>query len=73
MSTNDQTDAPTGEFHDESYVSRSGRKHEPIPVVSDGERIEKYSDDQNVDSDEQLGRLHHVHSIRLPHRPTVPK
>lgn len=34
MSENLQ-DVPTGEFRDDSYVSRPGAKAEPLPVQSD--------------------------------------
>ena len=47
-------EAPTGEFQDNSYVSRQGTKHEPIPVQSDGLRVDDPIDQEVADSDEQL-------------------
>lgn len=46
---------PSGEFSEDSYVSRPGHKHEPIGVVSDQERIEHPIDGSKADSDAQLG------------------
>ncbi|KAI1843631.1 hypothetical protein JX266_010264 [Neoarthrinium moseri] len=52
--SNYENEAPTGEFSDNSYVSRSGHKHEPLGVVSDQERIEDPIDGNTADSDRQL-------------------
>jgi hypothetical protein len=41
---------------DDSYVSRSGSKNEPIGVVSDNQRIEDPINGATADSDEQLGK-----------------
>ncbi|KAI1323546.1 hypothetical protein F5Y16DRAFT_383496 [Xylariaceae sp. FL0255] len=49
-----ENEAPSGDVRDDSYVSRSGTKHEPIGVVSDQERIEDPIDDRKADTDEQL-------------------
>lgn len=56
-------DAPTGEFRDDSYVSRSGHKGEEIPVASDQERIEDPTSLADQDSDAQLRE-----SLLRPHR-----
>lgn len=55
MSSENLTDAPTGEFQDNSYVSRSGHKAEPLPVQSDDAKIEDPIDPNTADTDEQLG------------------
>ena len=47
-------EAPSGDFSDNSYVSRQGHKGEPLNVVSDQERIEDPIDARTADSDEQL-------------------
>ncbi|KAK7967335.1 uncharacterized protein PG986_001612 [Apiospora aurea] len=49
-------EAPSGEVADNSYVSRSGHKNEPLNVVSDQERVEDPIDADKADSDEQLVR-----------------
>ena len=55
MASNDNLDtAPAGNVADDSYVSRPGHKHEPLPVVSDSERVEDPLDRRVADSDEQL-------------------
>ncbi|KAK7935061.1 hypothetical protein PG985_000556 [Apiospora marii] len=51
-----ENEAPSGEVADNSYVSRSGHKGEPLNVVSDQERIEDPIDADRADSDEQLAR-----------------
>lgn len=55
MSSENLTDAPTGEFQDNSYVSRSGNKAEPLAVQSDDAKIEDPIDPNIADTDEQLG------------------
>ncbi|OTB01294.1 hypothetical protein M426DRAFT_25744 [Hypoxylon sp. CI-4A] len=55
-SYNNENQAPTAEFADNSYVSRSGHKNEAIPVRSDGEIVEDPIDASKADSDEQLAR-----------------
>ena len=55
MSSENLTDAPTGEFQDNSYVSRSGNKAEPLAVQSDDTKIEDPIDPNTADTDEQLG------------------
>lgn len=47
--------APTGDVEDNSYISRQGTKHEPLPVQADSDRIEDPIDPNTADSDEQLG------------------
>jgi hypothetical protein len=56
MSSADLQDAPAGDFRDDSYVSRQGNKNEPLPVQSDGDRIEDPIDENVADTDEQLGQ-----------------
>jgi hypothetical protein len=41
MSSENLTHAPTGEFQDNSYVSRSGNKAELLAVQSDDAKIEE--------------------------------
>ncbi|KAH7034686.1 uncharacterized protein B0I36DRAFT_346589 [Microdochium trichocladiopsis] len=48
--------APSGEYSDESYVSRTGQKQGPIPVTSDREQVEDPINPETADSDEQLER-----------------
>lgn len=55
MSLENLNDAPTGEFQDDSYVSRSGHKSEPLAVQSDGAKVEDPIDPKTADTDEQLG------------------
>jgi hypothetical protein len=55
MSSENLTDAPTGKFQDNSYVSRSGNKAEPLAVQSDDAKIEDPIDPNIADTDEQLG------------------
>ncbi|KAL2213147.1 hypothetical protein CC79DRAFT_1361967 [Sarocladium strictum] len=52
----DLQDAPSGDFQDDSYVSRQGNKNEPLPVQSDADRVEDPVDGDVADSDEQLER-----------------
>jgi hypothetical protein len=52
----DLHDAPSGDFQDDSYVSRQGNKNEPLPVQSDADRVEDPVDGDVADSDEQLGK-----------------
>ncbi|KAK0637002.1 hypothetical protein B0T17DRAFT_651661 [Bombardia bombarda] len=49
-------EAPTGEVHDNSYVSRPGHKHEPMQVVSDNERLNSGANPAAANSDAQLQR-----------------
>merc|ERR1712134_203180 len=56
MSAENLQDAPAGEFQDNSYVSRSGNKSEPLPVQSDGDKIEDPVDENVADTDAQLGQ-----------------
>lgn len=51
-----ENEAPSGDVVDNSYVSRSGHKNEPLNVVSDQERIEEPIDAGKADTDEQLGK-----------------
>lgn len=55
MSSRDLGDAPSGDVQDNSYVSRPGEKHQPIPVQSDGMKVEDPVDANTADSDRQLG------------------
>ncbi|KXJ96136.1 hypothetical protein Micbo1qcDRAFT_201455 [Microdochium bolleyi] len=48
--------APSGEYNDESYVSRTGQKDGPIPVTSGNESVESPYKDGAADSDAQLER-----------------
>ncbi|KAH7329458.1 hypothetical protein B0I35DRAFT_474062 [Stachybotrys elegans] len=48
--------APSGDVRDDSYVSRSGTKHEPMPVQSDNAKVEDPIDENVADTDEQLAR-----------------
>ncbi|KAK0389049.1 hypothetical protein NLU13_2625 [Sarocladium strictum] len=56
MSSADLQDAPSGDVRDDSYVSRQGNKDEPLPVQSDGDRVEDPIDENVADTDEQLER-----------------
>ena len=51
-----EDEVPSGDVADNSYVSRPGNKHEPIPVVKDGEKLESHVNTNTADSDEQLGK-----------------
>jgi hypothetical protein len=42
---------------DNSYVSRPGTKAEPVPVISDTERLGDSVDEKMADTDSQLGGL----------------
>jgi len=53
---------PSGEFSDESYVSRPGQKQDPIPVTSDNAPVESGVNAETADSEEQLGGS----SLRFP-------
>jgi hypothetical protein len=53
MSENLQ-DVPSGEFRDDSYVSRPGAKAEPLPVQSDADKVEDPINEAKADTDEQL-------------------
>ncbi|KFA66080.1 hypothetical protein S40285_08144 [Stachybotrys chlorohalonatus IBT 40285] len=55
MST-ENVDVPTGQVADDSYVSRSGHKNEPLPVQSDNAKVEDPIDGTVADSDAQLER-----------------
>lgn len=48
---------PSGEFSDESYVSRPGQKQDPIPVTSDNAPVESGVNAETADSEEQLGEF----------------
>ncbi|KAI0601597.1 hypothetical protein F4775DRAFT_605689 [Biscogniauxia sp. FL1348] len=54
--SNSPSSQPSGEATDNSYVSRPGHKAEPVPVVSDQERVPDPVDGSKADSDEQLAR-----------------
>lgn len=56
----DLQDAPSGDFQDDSYVSRQGNKNEPLPVQSDADRVDDPIDGDIADSDEQLGKSAHA-------------
>ncbi|KAM0436638.1 hypothetical protein ACHAPT_002347 [Fusarium lateritium] len=56
MSSRGVEDAPSGEFQENSYVSRSGEKAEPIPVQSDSMKVEDPIDAGKADTDAQLER-----------------
>ncbi|KAM5351141.1 hypothetical protein ACJ41O_003864 [Fusarium nematophilum] len=56
MSSRDVEDAPSGEFQENSYVSRQGEKAEPIPVQADSDKIEDPIDPNMADTDVQLER-----------------
>ncbi|PNS13779.1 hypothetical protein CAC42_3272 [Sphaceloma murrayae] len=47
-------DAPAGDARDDAYTSRTGQKQGPIPVQSDGDRIEDPIDPATADSDATL-------------------
>jgi hypothetical protein len=51
-----ENEAPSGEFRDDSYVSRSGHKNEPLAVQSDNDRVEDPINADKADSDAQLGK-----------------
>lgn len=54
MSSEGLENAPTGEVQDNAYISRSGTKHEPMPVQSDNDKVEDPIDENKADTDEQL-------------------
>jgi hypothetical protein len=54
-------DAPTGEFQDNSYVSRPGQKAETLAVQSDNTKVEDPIDPNTADTDEQLGTGLDIH------------
>ncbi|CAG9943999.1 unnamed protein product [Clonostachys rosea f. rosea IK726] len=56
MSSENLQDAPTGEFQDDSYVSRPGTKGENIGVQADSDPVEDPIDAEVADTDEQLAR-----------------
>ncbi|KAH6964403.1 hypothetical protein HG530_003735 [Fusarium avenaceum] len=56
MSSNGVQDAPTGDYQEDSYVSRPGQKEQPIPVQSDSDRVEDPIDAEQADTDAQLER-----------------
>ncbi|KAF9781460.1 hypothetical protein IL306_013456 [Fusarium sp. DS 682] len=56
MSSDGLQDAPSAEFQEDSYVSRPGEKDQPIPVQSDGDRVEDPIDGEQADTDAQLER-----------------
>lgn len=55
MSSRNVDEAPSGEVMDDSYVSRSGNKNEPLPVQSDSDRVIDPIDANVADTDAQLG------------------
>lgn len=57
MSSRNLGDAPAGDVKDNSYVSRPGEKHQPIPVDSDDMKVEDPIDANIADSDRQLGMI----------------
>jgi hypothetical protein len=57
MSSENLENAPSGEFRDDSYVSRQGSKNEPLPVQADSDNVEDPIDADKADTDEQLGEL----------------
>ncbi|KAM0346390.1 hypothetical protein ACHAPU_005454 [Fusarium lateritium] len=56
MSSNSLQDAPSGDYQEDSYVSRPGQKEQPIPVQSDSDRVEDPIDAEQADTDAQLER-----------------
>ncbi|KAM6527195.1 hypothetical protein FSOLCH5_003266 [Fusarium solani] len=56
MSSRGYEDAPSGEFQENSYVSRPGEKAEPIPVQADSDTVEDPIDANNANADAQLER-----------------
>lgn len=54
--------APTGEYSDDSYVSRPGQKDGPVPVTSGNEEVESTYKEGVADSDAQLGEFFHIFS-----------
>jgi hypothetical protein len=55
MSSNGVQDAPTGDYQEDSYVSRPGQKEQPVPVQSDSDRVDDPIDAEQADTDAQLG------------------
>lgn len=68
MSSENLQDAPTGEFQDDSYVSRPGTKGENIGVQADSDPVEDPIDAEVADTDEQLGKFPNQTSCE----PTLP-
>ncbi|SPJ73080.1 uncharacterized protein FTOL_02809 [Fusarium torulosum] len=56
MSSNGVQDAPTGDYQENSYVSRPGQKEQPVPVQSDFDRVDDPIDAEQADTDAQLER-----------------
>ncbi|KAF4977411.1 hypothetical protein FZEAL_6056 [Fusarium zealandicum] len=56
MSSRGVEDSPSGDFQDDSYVSRQGEKNQPIPVQADSDRVEDPIDASQADTDAQLER-----------------
>ncbi|KAF5007123.1 hypothetical protein FDECE_6554 [Fusarium decemcellulare] len=56
MSSQGVEDTPSGEFQENSYISRPGEKSEPIPVQADSAKIEDPIDADTADTDAQLER-----------------
>ncbi|KAM0238888.1 hypothetical protein ACHAP5_008523 [Fusarium lateritium] len=56
MSSNGVQDAPTGDYQEDSYVSRPGQKEQPVPVQSDSDRVDDPIDPEQADTDAQLER-----------------
>ncbi|KAH8681901.1 hypothetical protein BX600DRAFT_505536 [Xylariales sp. PMI_506] len=54
MQQQENNNTPSGEYVDDSYVSRSGNKSEPVSVVSDRERVDDPIDAETANSDRQL-------------------
>jgi hypothetical protein len=61
-SSYEQGSAPSGEYIDDSYVSRPGHKGEAFGVISDREPVEAV-DENPADTDAQLGKLMHAQYI----------
>ena len=47
--------APSGDVQDNDYVSRTGQKKGPVPVLADVADVGEGVDSETADSDEQLG------------------
>lgn len=54
-------EVPSGEFTDDSYVSRPGNKGEALGVISDREKIEDRINANQADTDAQLGTFYFSH------------
>ncbi|KAF5020961.1 hypothetical protein F66182_7007 [Fusarium sp. NRRL 66182] len=56
MSSSGVQDAPSGQFQENSYVSRPGEKDQPIAVQADSDEVEDPIDADQADTDAQLER-----------------